>query len=541
MTKKQIAEELDESIKTRLETALPSALPKYRWFGGKSRHIKKIQITDTIAFPAGQKNSYILIFCVDYIEGPSDNYALPLMLATGAIASRLLKTNSNAVILSFRKKSKSGYGVAYDATVDKNFCAHLIKAIFNNERRTGKAGDIISSLTKNYKNVSSKLAKKSLNSTLLKAEQSNTSINYGNEFIFKLFRRAEEGVNPDVEIGVFLTENTAYKNTPQVVGTLEYLRCDHQPITLGCLHTFVPNRGDAWKVFVELLSEQCKSTLKKSSQKTNLRIPRKSVFESAKKELPKKAKKLLSPFFVMAELLGARTAEMHVALATKTEDIRFSAETFDREYQHDLYKSMKKHTNLTFHVLTRSLDSLPSNTQELAQKLLRSEKLIDRTFKPLLKQQITATRIRTHGDFHLGQVLFTGKDFYIIDFEGEPVRPLSERKTKLSPLRDVAGMLRSFHYASHVAATNFSKDESSKLKAWLEHWHYWVCVAYLRGYFGTTTKAGFSPSAPQSTKTLLDVYLLEKALYELVYEINNRPDWVKVPLSGITSLLQPGG
>jgi maltose alpha-D-glucosyltransferase/alpha-amylase len=182
------------------------------------------------------------------------------------------------------------------------------------------------------------------------------------------------------------------------------------------------------------------------------------------------------------------------------------------------------------------LDTLPEAGRRDAERVLALEGSIAARFDTLLVRPIHALRSRIHGDYHLGQVLFTGEDFIIIDFEGEPARPLSERQMKRSPLQDVAGMLRSFHYAAYAAYFSQARD----LEQWARFWHLWVSVAYLKTYLDVVSGAAFLPSSSDELKLLLDAYLLEKAVYELGYELNNRPDWVIIPLQGILQTVQPG-
>jgi len=193
--------------------------------------------------------------------------------------------------------------------------------------------------------------------------------------------------------------------------------------------------------------------------------------------------------------------------------------------------------------LQARLDDLPPETRAGAQAVLDAQQAVDNRLRALLQDVFHATRIRCHGDYHLGQVLFTGNDFVIIDFEGEPARPIGERRIKSSPLRDVAGMLRSLDYACHAAATDhfgsvvLPEDDRRRLDRWLQGWVYWVGGSYLRTYLAVAKHASFIPDRREHVATLLDAYLLEKALYELQYELNNRPTWAHIPLGGIVSLL----
>jgi maltose alpha-D-glucosyltransferase/alpha-amylase len=257
---------------------------------------------------------------------------------------------------------------------------------------------------------------------------------------------------------------------------------------------------------------------------------------------PPLARDTIGGYLHSAELLGQRTAELHVALATTAGGLAFSPEPFTQLYQRGLYQSMRSQARTTLELLRTQLERLDSEAQQQAKRALDHGQSIFARFGELLHDRIDARRIRCHGDYHLGQVLFTGKDFVIIDFEGEPERPVSERRIKASPLRDVAGMLRSFHYVSHAALrgktpTLFVGNVAISNETWAAFWYVWTSATFLQSYFAHAEPGGFLPSGSTHRRTLLNAYLLEKALYELRYELNNRPDWVKIPLEGILQLV----
>ena len=241
-------------------------------------------------------------------------------------------------------------------------------------------------------------------------------------------------------------------------------------------------------------------------------------------------------------LLGERTAELHIALAAgKGKD--FEPEPFSELYQRSLYDSMRTLAKKCLRLLARRLATLPEAERDAAAALLGAEERIVDRFKRLLSQKIVAGRIRTHGDYHLGRVLYTGRDFHVLDFEGEPSRPLSERRLKRSPLRDVAAMLRSFQYAAYArlfeeASAGVATPELlPELERWALYWQRWVSAAFLRAYFDRARGASFLPSAAAERALLLDAYVLERAIQELGYELNKQPAWVRIPLQGIRQIL----
>ena len=260
--------------------------------------------------------------------------------------------------------------------------------------------------------------------------------------------------------------------------------------------------------------------------------------------IPEFAGELIGPYFENVKLLGKRTAELHVALASNRDDPDFSPEPFSILYQRSLYQSMRNHSGQMLQLLKKNLNSVRGVVLDDALKVLDRQNVLLNRFRALLSRKINANRTRIHGDFHLGQVLYTGKDYVIIDFEGEPARPLTERRIKRTPIRDVAGMLRSFHYAAytslfgHLGSAMVRPEDLAAMEPWARIWNVWISSTYLQSYLDHAQSGGFLPAHREELNILLDVYLLEKALYELGYELNNRPDWVRIPLAGILQLLQ---
>jgi maltose alpha-D-glucosyltransferase/alpha-amylase len=262
-------------------------------------------------------------------------------------------------------------------------------------------------------------------------------------------------------------------------------------------------------------------------------------------EFPMLARELIASYLESARLLGQRTAELHKALASSTENPNFAPEPFSMFYQRSIYQSMQSQVSQVFPWLRARLKQLPDGLRGEAQQVLDLEGEIRRRYRALLQRKLNTTLIRVHGDYHLGQVLYTGRDFIIIDFEGEPARPLSERRIKRSPLRDVAGMLRSFHYASYMAlfgqVSGIRPEDFPALESWAHFWYTWVSVAFLKAYLTIAKDESLLPKDPLDFHVLLDAYLLTKAVYELGYELNNRPDWLKVPLRGLLQLATAAG
>uniref|UniRef100_A0A7C3SMR1 Maltokinase n=1 Tax=Desulfobacca acetoxidans TaxID=60893 RepID=A0A7C3SMR1_9BACT len=535
---------LDELFRGHNRPLLAEMIPPYllrcRWFGGKARTIKAATITEVIPFPYDGGTAYFVMVEVGFIQGEPETYVLPLGLATGDAAARIQAESPQAVVARLRSAGQDG--LVYEVIGEPDFHQALLQSIARRRHFKGSDGDLIAHHTRVFRHIQ-QMMKPPLASAIMKAEQSNTSIVFGDWLILKLLRRVEEGINLDLEIGLFLTERSSFVHNPPVAGSLEYRRCHHDPVTLGIVHGFVPNQGDAWKYTLDALGHYFEMALAHKLAVGPDMLPRKPLLALTKMQLPQAAIDLIGPYFESARLLGERTAELHLALAANGMDPNFAPEPFTPFYQRSIYQSMRNLTVRTFQLLRSRLRHLPEKEREMAKKVLERESAVHARFHSVLDRKISAMRLRVHGDFHLGQVLYTGKDFIIIDFEGEPARPLTERRLKRSPLRDVAGMLRSFHYAAHHAIfiQAHRPEDLPAMEQWANFWYTWVSMVYLKSYLELTRQAGFLPRDESELQILLDAFCLEKAVYELAYELNNRPEWVRIPLQGILQLLETGG
>ncbi len=386
-------------------------------------------------------------------------------------------------------------------------------------------------------------ARESLDPSLMKAEQSNSSILFGNSWILKIYRSLGEGLHPELEMMKFLSERTTFGAFPPLGGALEYCSAASGQRTLGLLQRFVPNEGDAWTHTLDALGIYYEEVLAGAAKEQEPQIPSESLVALAQQEIPAPAKERIGPYLISAQLLGERLAQLHLALSSVRDDPRFAPEPFTELYQRSIYQLMRGAAAQSLDLLRRRAPDFPEEIQPEIKRLLAAEDQVLALFHEILRIRITGQRIRCHGDFHLGQVLTTGKDFILIDFEGEPARSFGDRRIKRSPLKDVAGMLRSFHYAAYAAllardaGSPVRPEDQARLDSWARYWRVWVSAAFLRSYLKVVSQTDLLPKSREELGLLLRAYMMEKAMYELRYEMNNRPDWVKIPVRGILQLL----
>jgi maltose alpha-D-glucosyltransferase/alpha-amylase len=526
-----------------LEAVLLSYIKGKRWFRGKARDSWAAEIQDIIPMRFESATAYVVLLLVDYPEGEPELYNIPLVTGPPKREDEIKEKYPEAIVARLKQRGKTGGGIIYDAMVDRDFDNFLIPSIKRSRSFKGVHGEI-SAMRTAFLQRTSIAGMKDMVPDLVKGEQSNTSIVYGYRFLLKLFRKPEEGINPDVEIGRFLTEKTPFANIAQVAGSLEYHR-RRRNLSLAILESYVPNEGDAWRYTLDSLERYFEEVITHPTVQAPP-IPQKHLF-SLLKETPSLARETIGVYLPSAQILGQRTAELHIALASGLEVADFSPEPFTLNYQTSLYQSLRGLALRNLQMLRENLANMPEDVRDDAASVLAQEKTIVERYNLLRHGKIRASRIRCHGDYHLGQILYTGKDFVITDFEGEPARSLSERRLKRSPLRDVAGMLRSFHYASHTAlnkqATLHPKPEDVMplLQRWAQFWYTWVSVEFLNAYLSVILLPGLLPENPEHLRVLLDAFLLDKAVYEIGYELNNRPEWIKVPVQGILQLLAAEG
>jgi maltose alpha-D-glucosyltransferase/alpha-amylase len=529
---------LSKEIIARLETKIfPGYMMQLRWFGGKGRVIENMEIINHAEIDLPEYSCIIFLVQVTYQSGLPDIYQLPVSFATQPIALRLQDGCPKSVISLMNINGVEGvlYDALYASPLQEaliNFMAQNHQVMLAKSRLLFNGNSILQSHVEEHEKIKPKV---------LSGEQSNTSIIYGNRFFLKIFRKVDLAINPDVEITRFITEHTNFRHIPAFVGSIEW-QFDKESIVVGMMQEMIESSGDAWVTMLDRLNDYNETIL--VSNRSMLSIEKKgSLLDPvAYEEIPEEFKELIDASTAeQARLLGVRTGEMHLALASGKALPDFKPEEYSLHYQRSLYAGLQSLVRGTFLSQTKNLQKLEEDVRAEAEEVLSMKDDILEVLRRIYSKKIDVIKIRIHGDYHLGQVLFTGKDFVITDFEGEPARSYSERRLKRSPLRDVAGMIRSFHYAAYgslVLDSHIRKEDFSKLMPFVDHWYHYMSGFFMKAYLETVRGSAFVPNNSEDLETLMTTFLLEKAIYELNYELNNRPGWVMIPLRGIKALMK---
>jgi trehalose synthase-fused probable maltokinase len=481
-----------DSLWGAFEAALQEKIKSFRWFGSKAEEISTVNCLEMLPLVSYPQALQIAIVEVVF-KGNKGNeiYSLPLLFE-----AKSSRAGSNH-ILSW--ENDDGWDIS-EASGEKELHRALFQCLQDGQELALPTGRLSC-----YSSLDSEEPFR--DSYLLGGEQSNSSFVVNNRWIFKIFRKLDRGENLDIEVTRFLTDHESFERTPNFVGELTLERKKGEKYSLLAASQFVENDGDAWSFWLESL---------------------KGVVDAEVEDLQERRSRLIE----LAKRLGQRTAQMHVALASGSSDSSFSKEEMNTSDFKDIHlrvvQQFEKTLSASRKVLAKTQKQDSSMDLEHFQSL--ASKVMEQTAW-LLDGGHSSKKCRVHGDFHLGQVLVKDEDFYIIDFEGEPARSWEERRALHSPLKDVAGMLRSFHYAAFVVGRELEQEEN----AMLSELHSESCEAFKGAYL--KTKGIEEVVFHEGFEEILSVYVLEKALYELSYELNNRPDWIAVPLAGIKEIL----
>ncbi len=532
--------------KKKLESILPNYLSGYPWFGGKDKVIQSTEIIEVISIDYEQKETALVFMEFHYTEGPTETYLIPLSYLEQSEISSQIPPEKIIAELQIQQQDKSG--ILFDVLSDKNFLNMPLKAIHKNQKYEGNSGVIQGNATHVLAEIM-QATTEDIQPHILSERHDKTLINFGTKLILKLFRKLEPGINPELENSNFLTQRARSENSviagniSQTTGYLEYQRQGGNLITIGILEEFIPEARDGWSYTSDALRDYFDRIMVEQASVNDLEIPEITVNNSLNTEITESVYDLIGSYINLAENLGKVTADIHHTLASDPENPNFSPEQFTPFYQRSVYQYTRNQTGKILLKLKKHLPGFSQDTQQLAKSVINRQDRIMEHLSSVVERKITAMRTRCHGDYHLENVLFTGKDFVIINFEGEATRPLNERRMKRSLLRDIAVMLESFYYVANVALREEIKNGMIRpenilaMEQWSTFWYTWVSISFLKAYLQNTNSSSFLPQSEQEMQILLDVYLLEKVIYELDHELTSRPEWVEIPLTRIQQLV----
>jgi maltose alpha-D-glucosyltransferase / alpha-amylase len=519
-----------------LEMLLPVFLQQRRWFASKGE-IKSVRFREIIALRNAGKH-FLAVVVAEYAQSEPEEYLLPLAFASGAEAERLEREAPGFIFARANIKKSNVNGVIYDAAAGKDFGAALLEVIAR--RRTVKSehteGNLVGS-------TGAPLRGNVPESSAAKTEERNTVLVYGDKYILKLLRRLESGVHPALESARFLTDKN-FPHVPPFLGALELQRRDGEHACVGILSGYIPNATRGWEFTQDALKRYF-DRVRTLSNDAREDVSVTSLVELALRGISDSAVETIGTYFESARLMGQRIGELHLALASDPDSKEFVPEPFTPFYQRSLYQSLRNHLAFHFRILRRELKKLSDPVRPLAEKVLAVQDVILGRYRSVHQTVMSAMRTRCHGNLHLGHVLHTGKDFVIIDFEGEPAWTLSQRRIKRSPLRDIAGMIRSFHYVAdatlrrHAEAGNLHPDQFRALQPWARFWERQVSADFLGAYLASTAKSDLLPKTKAGLASLLEAFLLDQAVIETSRELQRRSETIRVPLEGILQIVAP--
>jgi len=527
-----------------VSSVLAQALRRRGWLTGALAGTARVSLADVVEIYSEGQEASILMARAE-TAGTSELFALPVAFATGDRAVRLRDNQRHVVIaeVDVVGKGETTRGVLYDGLEDPAVALAVLDAIARKRTLRGDAGEIVPLQTRAFRALRGP-GDGDVTPSLMRPEPYQHAVVYGTHLVLKVLRGASEGVNAELEIGQYLTERVGFVHAAPIAGALEYRSSRRSASTLAILQGFVPNEGDAFRFTVEHVQQYFQRALARSSEVGEVPTPREGPVALTDREPPPLVGEMMGGFLEFARLLGRRTAELHLALSQHTDDPAFAPEEFTMLYQRSLYQSLRNQALRVFALLRDRLTSLPDEVAELARVVLAQEEtMVQRFAGALLGRRIVVTRIRNHGDYGLHQVLFTGRDFVVVDLASSDIQTPAERRIKASPLRDIASMLWSFHHAARGgllgdgSAALVRPEDVPVLEPWAHFFARWAGSNFLRGYLQEAGDAAFVPRERHDLAALLLVFALEKSLDEIEREIDRRPGWLRIPLRGILEVV----
>jgi maltose alpha-D-glucosyltransferase/alpha-amylase len=510
---------MSERVRTQLETeVLPAFVAARRWYAAKGEPLARVTLADHVEWRKGARSWLITLAHAERASGEPHTYFLPLALAWEDREEARMRALGSVTMAKVRRQAE--VGVLADALGDEAFAREVVAAIGASEEVKTAKGIVRFRPTARFAELAGS-APGELKVAISAAQGGNTSMELGGRLFLKAYRRVQAGLNPDAEIGRFLTEVARFPNAVPVAGTVDYATDEGRETTLALLQGYVDNQGDGWQYTIEDLG--------RSFERSRAAV---ASGEAAAVDH--------ATYLTLMRTLGRRTAELHAALGLKTGDPAFDPEPITPADVALWVSRARAQATAALEALDRRRGALPEGVRADADLVLARRAAILARIDAHASDRPAGARTRTHGDYRLGRVLLVENDFVIIDFEGEPGRTPAQRREKHSALRDVASMLRSLDYAMHAAVARAAAerhDTRGDLEQLGRRWRQAARRAFLEGYEDAAAAGLASPTA--EGRRLIELFSLEKVLYELAYEIDNRPDWSRIPLRGLMEVLEP--
>ena len=502
------------------EVLLPH-LQSRRWFAAKGHRIADISIIEEGEWRSPDGGEWLFTFVrVELEDAPAQVYFLPLGIAWEQPGYDPAAEYGSAALARVRQKAK--VGILHSAFGDPRFCRALARAMGENREIAFGHGRLSFSSTPVFAQLADGLDEDVRQPP---TEQTNTGVFFGNRAYLKGYRRLQAGVNPELEIGRFLTVSAPFPHIAPVAGALEYVAADGERVTLAVLQAYVENQGSLWDYSLDYLERYL------------------AAFGVQTEPVERREEQNLHAFFVaQAHRLGRRLGQLHEAFARTTGEPAFDPEPVTAEEIESWRTHVRDELVMTFDQLERRRSSLPETMRALVDRVLALRLRLIERLDALQLHADGLMKTRYHGDLHFGQVLIAQKDYLFVDFEGEPGRPLAERRRKHCPLRDVAGMVRSADYCARTVLPRLGAGAVERQTSLLDaarEWRRVVTAAFIEGYRQTTAHIDSVPRDPVALRDLLELFIIEKALYEVRYELDHRPDWLDVPIGGLLELAEP--
>jgi maltose alpha-D-glucosyltransferase / alpha-amylase len=493
---------------------------KSRWFKGNVRKLREINVIDVVALPHKGRNPYLFIVQMDLIEATKDIFLMPVSIAVNNKALEIKTSYPESVITNILIDGEEG--ILYDGVYDNILQEELFSLIRKRAKIKGVFGEIEGSSGSRLRKVGATILKPHV----IVSKRTNTSVSFGDKYFFKIYRNLQEGESPDVEVVKNLTRHSGLVSIPLYAGRLDYRKPGFENTSLAMLVDLIPNVGNAWKMtqtsietFFDRALSQKYEVGKHAAQQHNV-------------------EEYIEPFFLeMIALLGRRTAEMHMALASLKDVKGFEPEDFSLLYQKSLNQSLRTFFKRSFSNIKVRLKELSAEDKTAIQDILDSQADFFTFMQATLEaEKLNTRKIRIHGSYKLDKLLFTGKDFIITDFEGDDNEAFSIRKLKHCPLKDVASILSSFHfsiYKGYLKRREFVPVNENYLQPLVEQWYAYISALFIQSYIDAMASTGLIPKNINHTYDLINLFMLEKSTRELRHYSENQPELLVIPINAL--------